>query len=458
MVKYVFVLLNTCGIILANILFPSDVTIQLNAPREVNAGAEFTIEVILKKQGAESFARFQQQLPRGLSAQVVDNKNASFAFDDQNVKFIWLRLPADNEIKFTYKVKVDERLKGSFNIDGIFSYIDGNERKSVNIAAKQITIRPSATVNPNLIVDINDFQQMVPVQPPVSLLASNVKCIRQTPFFTGEGNDMLVNILVNRGSADKFAKIEEEIPEGYLVESLSSRDGIFTFKENKAKFLWMNLPPEPRFVIKYRLTPLDGQGRTDFKLKGTFSFILNEATQVIDIIQRDVDLTNLDPRHLDGIIAAAPSQNLLSPSTTTVPVSTTFTGEDGGREFAVQHQKIVDTRPRGTSQKIELDLSYKLEPEEGVYYRVQLAAGHRLVDIKRYFKQLKINEDVRTERHEGWLKYSIGSYPEYKTARNRRNDIWSTTPIADAFVAAYNNGIRITVQEALMITNQQWYR
>lgn len=459
MIKYIIVVVNMIGVVLANIFFPSDATLQLRAPNEVNAGAEFNVEITLHKIGAESFARFSQELPRGLTAQVLDNQNASFVFEDQNVKFIWLRLPANDEIKIVYKIKVNERIKGSFSLEGLFSYIDGNDRKSVKLDAKQITIRPSTTVNPSLIVDISEFQQMVPYQPPIALLASNVRCIRQTPLFTGEGNDMLVNILVNRGSADKFAKIEENIPAGYSAEAVTTRDAIFTFKDQKAKFLWMNLPPEPRFVVNYKLSPTDGTGLATLPIKGTFSFILNEATQVIDITQHDVDLTNLNPRHLDGIIASSPEPKFISPTQISgVPTSSTYSGEDGGREIPVQLQPIDDKRPRTQQPKVGLDLSYQLEPEEGVYFRVQIAAGHKLVDMKRYFKRLSISEDVRTERHEGWYKYSIGSFAEYQFARNRRNDIWSTTPVDDAFVAAYNNGTRITVQEALMITNQQWYR
>jgi len=390
---------------------------------------------------------------------VVENPNASFAFEDQKVKFIWLRLPADDEVKISYRIRVDERLKGNFSMGGVFSYIDGNERKSVNLTPSNVSIRPSAKIDPSLIVDINEFQQMVPYQPPVSLLASNVRCVRQAPYFIDQGNDMRINILVNKGSTEKFAKIEEIIPSGYTAEAINSRDAIFTFKDNTVKFLWMNLPPEERFVVNYRLSPDDGIGKTELPLKGTFSFILNGATQVIDIIQREADLTNIDPRYLDGIIASLPAPSITSPVSTSISAITSYTDAsvDGGRELPVQYQKIED-KPRFARRVEELDISYLLEPEEGVYYRVQIAAGHRPVDIKRYFRRLNIMEDVRTEKHEGWYKYSIGSFSEYKEARDHRVKIWNTTPIDDAFVAAYNNGVRITVQEALMITNQQWYR
>jgi len=450
------------GVLFINFLLSEDVTLSIDVPTEVKAGAEFDVELTFKKGSIESFARFQQELPNGLTAQSVDPAKADFTFENQKVKLIWLRLPSDKEFKVSYRVKVDERLKGQFDLKGLFSYIEENQRKSVNIGSPSINITPSTRIDPNLIVDIQEFQQMIPIQPPVSLIAKNVRCIRQVPSMIGSGNEYIVNILVNKGSTEKFAKIEEEIPEGFTAEAIQTKDAIFTFKDQKVKFLWMNLPAEQRFVVSYKLTPKNKQDASKLNIKGTFSFIIKDATQVIEIDQREVDLSNLDPKNIEGIIASVPEPTFTSTggqNTEGQPASSSYTetGVDGGKEIPVKYQKIQD-KVRTSAQK-PIDLKpYLLEPEKGVYYRVQIAAGHKPVDIKRYFKKYKISEEIRTEEHEGWYKYSVGSFNAYKEARDYRVNLWSATTIDDAFVAAYNNGKRITVQEALMITNQKWYR
>jgi len=58
--------------------------------------------------------------------------------------------------------------------------------------------------------------------------------------------------------------------------------------------------------------------------------------------------------------------------------------------------------------------------------------------------------------HDGWHKFTVGAFDVYGDARNHREDVKGENKITGPFVTAYNTGNRITVQEALMISKQQW--
>ncbi len=443
MIKHLLLLIYTWIVLAISFVF-SDVTLEMNATKQVEAGNEITVEVTLNKLDFESFARFQQEIPAGLTPVPVHTANADFSFKDQKVKFIWLKLPAQEEITVTYKLKVDQRLKGNFDLQGTFSYIADNERKSVDVTSQNITITPSADIDPNLIVDINDFKNLVKPSITEKLPMAQVKCIRQIPYTGVEDNEYIVNLLVNKEDKEKFAKIQESVPDGYEAVSIENKDAIFTFKDQTVKFLWMNLPADPYFVVSYKLVP--DNGVTDKPtLDGTFSYIENDNTLSIDIIEKEINLENTSPENLMAIISSVGE-------TPSAPITTMQPGDYSGEV------KIEIAESALQAMREDTKLTNVLEPESGVYYRVQIAAGHRPINIDRYFKKYNLDKEIRTEFHEGWRKYSVGSFYVYKAARDYRVHIWNTTTIDDAFVSAYNNGQRITVQEALMITNHEWYR
>src|SRR5512145_2610566 len=254
MVKLIITLLNLLVILFLQI-FPGNVTVRVDVPTEVQAGSEFEVRVTLNKGDLEGFSRFQQSIPAGLTAISGTSSNADFTFGEKRVRLIWLRIPKNDEITVSYLVKIDERLKGTFMLDGKFSYIENNERKSVDIQPIAINITPSATVDPSLIVDISDFEKMTMPYPGITPAeAASVACIRQKPYAGSQG-DYIVNILVSKNLTRQFAKIEEDVPAGFTAVAIDARDAIFTFKDQKVKFLWMNLPTDPYFTVSYRLIP-----------------------------------------------------------------------------------------------------------------------------------------------------------------------------------------------------------
>ena len=409
--------------------------------RKVKAGEEFEVVVTVRKGDLESFARYEVDLPRGLTAVRGASANSAYSFDGQRVRFVWLRLPGEEKVEVRYAVRVDERMMGRFKLGGSFDYISSNSRQRAEVNVETITVEPSPQVSPSKRLDIEEYQRSVPAQRPLDMRELSVRCIRETPRILAPGPDRVVRLLVNRGEVESFAKIEERVPSGYGVESMEKRGAQFSFERGVVSFMWSQLPPDKSFVVSYRLVPNDGQEHGVPKIEGSFSFILDGVTRVIAVSERDAQMENMSVKELEQLVSSTPLR---------VPSGAVQRGE------AVRGGTLV-AEGAGVGGE-EIPVRYAPIVAEGVYYRVLLAAGHRPIDIERYFRKRSLRADVRTERHEGWYKYSVGSFREYKEARDYRTQVWSTTPIRDAFVAAYNNGRRITVQEALMITSQKWYK
>ncbi len=438
--------------VLTGMLYPqTSVSVDMEIPEEVKAGEDFDVNIMISKGDLEEFSRFQQELPFGLTAAPVNSGTADFSFDNQRVRFIWLKLPAEEKINIAYRVSVYERLKGQFTIPGEFSFVENNERNAVNIDSDPVMIQPSSSVTENMRVDISKFEEVLTAEKTALESGYDISCYRQTPFKTTTGNDIIVRLLVYKKNMNKFAKIEEHISNDFDAKIMDSKDGIFTYKDGLAKFVWMNLPPESGFVISYRLIPSSGKSINDLSISGQLSYIYEGRNIVIDVVQKDIDLSNLDTNNIEQFLTSVQSGE---PPPPPPPQKETSEGIEMETTMVTPTKQVADmteTQPltREPEKKYsDIPPTLLLPVESGIYYRVQLAAAHRLVDPVSIYKKYNFERPVKIEYHDGWYKFTIGSFPTYSGANNFREMVVNRKKISGAFIVAYRNGKRIEVAEA----------
>ncbi|MFW5820828.1 MAG: hypothetical protein ACOCWA_06025 [Bacteroidota bacterium] len=452
-----------------------DIKVNMDAPAEVRAGEEFIVTLQIYKGDLESFSRYTQSLPYGLTAERLNTANADFSFDEQRVRIIWLKLPPEDSITVSYKVKIDPRLTGSFELSGDFAFVNENERNLLSARpGHMINIIPNPSIAENERINIEDFQNLAQSGTDSYKI---MQVERSEPEKTS-AFEYTVELHVRKGDLSKFAKIEEYIPQGFRVIEGESRNGIFSFNQGVVKILWMNLPEEREFTVSYKIVPDPGVNIEDFDANGNFSYITGNETKSVDIIDEgaspaefaeqagDLEEEDLEKIEEPEVTETVEDKVIEEPEKATEVAETedfeepaeTFEEEVSEKSPVMESQPVEEEAIEPEISTRDTDPSYMLDPETGVYYRVQLAAGHREINIEKYFKRLNVQDEVKMEFHEGWRKYTTGSFDIYKNARDYRNKIWETTPINGAFVSAYNDGSRITVQEALMITDQKWFR
>ena len=141
MIKYFTLLFNTIALLIYQFFFADAISVTQKVPATAKAGGEFNVEISIKKGDVDGFAKLQLDLPEGFTAEEGSANGASFTFSNQSVKYIWMALPNSNDIKVSYKVKVDSKMAfGDKTITGRFAYIVDNVKQQVDIKPSVIKI------------------------------------------------------------------------------------------------------------------------------------------------------------------------------------------------------------------------------------------------------------------------------------------------------------------------------
>lgn len=436
--KYISHYLSVFILSMAFSLSGQDVEISIDHPDMVKAGENFEVTVTIKKGSLTDYSRFSQNIPLGLTATNVSSPNADFSFDEQRVRIIWLKLPEASEIAVTYLVSVDARLKGTFSLGGVFAYVVADERKFLNFdedQQKPITIVPSNTIDPALIVNIGDFRGGAApvVQAPVSTGGGPfAMAIRQKPELLNSGG-YRIHLLIDNPRGSKYAKVEESIPSGYLFEKVNSNGGIESHAASTVKFIWMKMPEQSEFEVIYRLVPKQNEPQGNMLIEGLLTYTDGNENREAAIVEMDVSLDDMGATQKRDLLATGkvpqttrPTETVTAetkPPVTRPPANNPDMGGASGR--TIVNTKVLD---RGT----------------GIYFRVQLTANMNAFDATTFYRDAGVEREVFVEQHNGYYKYTIGPFQTYSQALSYKEQVERLQAVDGPFVVGYNNGNRVS--------------
>ncbi len=133
-----------------------DKSINIITQQSWPPGSYVPVRIEIINSGLNNFARFYQDLPQGFSVKRGNTAGADFYWENNQVNFVWVKMPEDEIIRISYLAMANAALTGSFRLGGKLDYvIDGKERKSVEFSPVIIRLDKDATIEE----DLEEFYQ-----------------------------------------------------------------------------------------------------------------------------------------------------------------------------------------------------------------------------------------------------------------------------------------------------------
>ncbi len=435
MLKFITIILNALLLLFYQLFFTNEVTVDINLPAEVQVNTEFTVELTVNKSNISSYASLKQKLPEGFTAVGVETKGASFTFNNQTAKFIWMALPSDESFTVKYKVKVDQSAKGEHILGGQFSWVDNNVKNVAKIPPTSIKVIDGTETEPVVAdVPVEELDTKMPEE-------VEVMCVRNAPNIISASDEFVVEILIKKGTTSGFAKLTDILPEGFVATAIESAGASFKFENQQVKFIWMSVPSQQEFKVSYNVK-ITNQGMNGEKsFEGVYSYVNEDNRETYFIHPFYI---NVEPSEL----MADSNEEELGDNI----------GLAEGTSDEMNETVVSTMKPDETLSNDATATYVPSNNNASIQYKVQVLALRNAKNSDVVANYFGLNQDIATEMGGGFTKYVVGSHYEYKAARDNRESLKNNDKIIGPFVTAYNSGQRITVQEALMISNQQWYR
>ena len=459
MIKYLFILVNAFTVFIYS-LFGGDngITLSVNIPKTIIAGQEVPIEIKVTKGSMSGFAKLQLELPEGLSLKELDNKGANYSYSDGIAKWLWASLPSENDIIVKATLVVASSASGAKTIGAKYSFVENNAKQVVEMVPFEITIEAPAnattsqTSTPETTASTNT-EAAIATNTSVSNSnkepAGNVTVVRTISKGTNDG-EYIINLKVKKGATRGFARYSDDLKSGVIAEAITTDGSSFSVADGKVKFVWVSVLIKDELELSYSLTSTTSIAMI---LKGEYSYLEDNQSKKYLLTPEPLEI-NLAPAVATNTTepVTKPTVAMATPTETIALETPTVAVVTPTENVAVVTQTETPTNTNPVNETVAKN-------DGSVNYMVQIGAftnGNVTTSVLK--QKFGISETVKSEMQGGFSKFMVGSHREYKGARDQRERIRNNNGVKSAFVVAYNLSKRITVQEALMISNQKWYK
>jgi hypothetical protein len=424
-------------------------TVRQEIPAAMAVNGVSVIKVKINKSDIEGFAKLEIAVPQGFAARAIETKGASFTFSDQKMRFVWMTLPDVDHFDITYQLV---KMSGSADLtklQGVFSFIQNNKKKDIAI--------DNQIINGQVMIDHEESVDVID-QTFHSYLNANNDLPACERSITKKGDEFVVELVLHLNGMKGFLKMQEWTSNGCVLSKFQSAGATVTVDGSSIKFVWFEVPDAETVVVKYKVQcasiPEDG-----LTIDGKLSFTVDNQPKEMPITlvksaPSNENTPKVEPEKKVELPSVSQVENKIEPEQKQITQVKTEIVAAEKKEAVQEKKEAVKNLDKPTNKNTA---SSKTVKQSQVTYKVQVLANHRSVKENEWRDKFGLEEEKEVSNHDGWMKWTVGKFSDYKDARGKRESLNAQCPnLPGPFVTAFQDGNRITVQEALMITQQKW--
>lgn len=274
-------------------------------------------------------------------------------------------------------------------------------------------------------------------------IAQDLTATIKAPGSVQPGNDLTVEITVNKPGVSGFMKYFQELPAGYSATDLDSKGGSFSYADNGAKIIWITPPSSDQFVITYKINvPATASG--NLPLGGKFSYVLGNERKMFELPGQTVAV--------GSGTGSASSEPVKEIAKETPPPVEPKTEEPKSTPPPAEEKKLVNDTPapppveeKPTPVETKKETPVVVTPVNkaptsaapsstpGRSYRVQIGAFNQKPHIDGVPQPSTVVLD------NGMTKFFSGNFKTYEEAKKRKMEMLDKG-FQGAFIVSFENG------------------